>query len=398
MNLKFKITWTRIWLILWLVSIYVLPLYIRYGVFPQSLAVWNILGAVSVFGFSWKYLKKRKTYTKPRFLLWLALVFLAYFTQLLRRVNISNDILVFVNFFIPILPLAFDCKLDIKDADCIRKSTNCVCILQIMAYIFKLVTGTSFSKLLGSAIGSMQLVQLAERPIAEYRFCSWMGHELSVCGIFIICFALNVIYYKIMENKLPPYYYALLSAVGVAITASKSGLLVYFTLFAFAYISKIKYAIGAVVLAVFALNSGIFDFVFSRFLEGSLSTNRIETLQYLLDNRMVSFSLFTGRGSQALVNLSRYGSGLTAGFEFIILIYALEYGIIFAALLVAYMMVFQLYDIWKLSGKWIVALAAVCVVAYYNGYNALGIYHDEMFLYTIATLAMRSYSFESAKK
>lgn len=400
MKQRILIKKSSIWVILLLFSIYVFPLYIRYGFIPQKYAGPNFLGAIALICLSLKYIKKKNKVFSIPFFAWAVMLVVALYVQIIRSVTLSNNLMVFVNFFIPALPFAFDMEFDLDAANYIRRGTNIVCAIQLSAYVYKLLTGTSLSYVLGVLIKSSPLVSLATRPIAEKRFCSWMGHELSICAIFLIGFVLEIIYRRTQNNEAPPYYYALLYGFGVAITASKSGLLIYVAMFSIVYLSNIKYIIGAIVTATIVLYSGVLDFVFSRFSEGSLSTNRLETLQYVIKNHIVDFSIINGKGSQALVYLSSVSRGatsFTAGFEFPILIYALEYGIVFAIIASIYLFFKPLYSIWKVSKDGIVLLTTIFMVVYLNGYNALGLYHDEMYWYIIAIVAINSY-LRSSKK
>ena len=165
---------------------------------------------------------------------------------------------------------------------------------------------------------------------AEFRsrFFSLWGHPLTNAVLFNSFFILNDIYHRNIEKKYPKIIYFLIALFGVALCASKTGLVVICLCLVISNWENKKwllvYAAGIAVLFF----SGIFNDLLQRFTSTPLTTGRFTALVQYFKNGDYPLRPFVGYGSGTAYNKTLFP--LKPGFEFPLMMYALDNGILFS--------------------------------------------------------------------
>ena len=231
--------------------------------------------------------------------------------------------------------------------------------------------------LISRVMYAQEFVRFAE----EGRFFSFWGHPLTNALLFNIFLALNTAWYKSRGKQIYAALYIPFAMAGVLLSGSKTGITVCFLIIIILFWDHKKWLLVCIPILVGLYFTGVFNNIIARFSEGSLTTGRIETLTEYFTSlySQYPFQWLSGYGSGIVMNASHVLYSVRAGFEFPLLLFALDYGIVFAIVLMAGS---YLYISWRCLKKkqWTIWLCYTLVFAEINTYNAYALRNQDMFI------------------
>lgn len=204
----------------------------------------------------------------------------------------------------------------------------------------------------------------------ELRFFSFWGHPLTNALLFNCFLGLNTAWYRSRGKTIYALLYLPVAMAGVLLSGSKTGITVCFLfliVICWKYKKWLLLSIPVIAVLYFA---GAFNSIIARFTNTSLTTGRLEALEVYFGPMysQYPFQWLTGYGSNIAMSSSEPLFAVRAGFEFPLLMAALDHGIIFAVVLMAGS---YLYISWRCLKKrqWTIWLCFTLVFAEINTYN-----------------------------
>lgn len=214
------------------------------------------------------------------------------------------------------------------------------------------------------------------------RLVSFYGHPLMNAYIFLIFLIWTLILKELYHIKNNYVINILIAFVGIAMSGSKSGLLIAIALILMYHIGlkNIKYMFIVVALMIALYTMGIFDLILDRLIEGivagDISTGRNNALIKLLENGTIEFDFLKGHALE-------YSSvSMIAALEYPFLNWSYTTGILFA--ITMYLGYFVLPIVRVILGKNMkVLICTLSLMIYVNGNNGISAYNDDLLLYSI---------------
>ncbi len=261
----------------------------------------------------------------------------------------------------------------------------CVIIMVIWAVI-----DTGFDKIILRQIAPLMKTSPDFMNFAypEYldqnRFYSLWGHPVLNATIFNMFYVLNIAYIQDGNKGIfPGWLICLISLAGVGCCGSKTGIVVAIaiTLLAFYRDKRLLIVAGLALALVFI--SGLGKNIIVRFLTQPLTTGRAGALRALLADKSFRFSLFHGYGDTG----AAVERGYNAAFEFPLIKFSFNYGIIFAIIILG---TFLAYVTYKLCRKetlrsW---LLWGLIFAEVNTYSTFAEDRDNFMIFCIFTMIL----------
>ena len=133
---------------------------------------------------------------------------------------------------------------------------------------------------------------------------------------------------------------------------------------------------------------GAFDAIITRFSTSSLTTGRLEALQKYLPSGIEPVRFFSGYGSNVILNSSHPLTKLRAAFEFPLLMFAHDYGILFAVIHIGGLFA---YASWRFirNKNWSPWLCWSLLFAEVNTFNAYALRsQDDCWFFCLLTLML----------
>lgn len=272
------------------------------------------------------------------------------------------------------------------------KTLTIACSFVVFCGLADMILGTRIGDFFVNYYNSESLVEM----MSGNRLVSYFGHSLLTTEFMLICFSFNTIrdfYFKKKPSFLYTVYYCLICIIGIALTASKTGLVLFALEFVLLYQSpkRIKYIILAAIVMFFAYKLGFFDVLIDRFMTGyetgDLTTGRNASLFKLYRFGLLKFYLFTaqmGRGA--------WNNSLIAALEYPILRWAYLYGIWFAVYVSAIVFVYPVIVLLK-SKNIRLLIVAIILMLDVNSYSGLSVLGDYMLIYCICIFLLLNVSY-----
>ena len=212
---------------------------------------------------------------------------------------------------------------------------------------------------------------------SDSRFSSIWGHPLTTAVIFNSFFALNGVYFRSYGRRFPVPVFFIPSLIGVLLASSKTGITVCFLLFivmAWKYKKWFLFIIPVLGLMYF---TGAFNHIIRRFTKGSLTTGRLENLAAYFSSGLGPLRLLSGNGSGTIFSSSSPAYPYRAGFEFPLLMFAHDYGILFSLLHVVGLFG---YSTWRFLRRkeWFAWICFTLLFAEINTYNAYALRNQDV--------------------
>ena len=318
------------------------------------------------------------------------LLFFAAWLLLLIPMLLSNRELEFTRFvtvpFQNLLPVFF---VFFRMNESTRQKTIRLFMFLFNCFIFFLLVFAIEEKFTGKAvlraftdwlIVHHMNAQEFQRFLTESRFFSFWGHPLTNALLFNSFLALNTVWYRSRGKK----QYALLffpaALAGVLLSGSKTGTAVCLLMLIVLCWERKKWLIACIPAAAALYFAGALNSIISRFVHSSLTSGRLEALEAYFANwySRYPFRWLTGGGSNAVLDAGHPLFSCRQGFEFPLLMSALDYGIIYALVLMAGLWLYMTRRCLQLK-QWTIWVCFTLVFAELNTYNGFALRNQDVF-------------------
>lgn len=317
-----------------IISLYVVPYILRYH-FDVYFSAFNILFYIGILIFLMKSKSEKRNTNSKKFII--SIFFFSILSLLVfvaqTYSSVPEKIKYIFAYCLPVflvqsLLYSNNDKLN-RFAHILYKSLKFVCAFMVFLWVIDKFYDNAIQKAFLEFYNMPSLYQV----FSENRFISFYGHSLTIA---ILMFSLLLWTLIISDNKLnikKSFFSIAISIIGIAITGSKSILVLSILLLLVFFTNKknFKYLIP-IVLIVFALYKfGVFDITLSRLSEGlksgDVSSNRNSSLVKLVNDGTIKFELISGK------DINRQSHRMIAALEYPILRWAYYNGIIFSLIL-----------------------------------------------------------------
>lgn len=372
------------------VGLFLFPAYIRYPLLRGVMGRYAYINYLLCLAVLLLYLNKRD-YSKSD------LCMIGLWAMMLIPMMISNKNLplgktfaAVLNCWLPFFLILYKVQKDkLKKLICgFLLAFDCfIVILLLSAIIEKITNGMLLHTVVETMVAhGFECKELITYDSYSSRFFSVWGHPLTNAVLFNIFFIVNDIYYRYVDKKYPKIVFFLIALAGVLLCAGKTALVVLIVYLVFTNWQDKRWLLiyGAGIIIMYAI--GAFDLVIQRFMGGSLTSGRIEMLTAYFDSGLYPFRFFYGYGTGTTYLEEMYH--FKAAFEFPLMMYSLDYGMVFAVIMVAAIYIYASYTF--LKRKQIVGWIGYSLLyAQINTYNGICLQsHDICWIMCTFTLIM----------
>lgn len=172
----------------------------------------------------------------------------------------------------------------------------------------------------------------AGRKLSRFYFI-W-GHTLTNAIFFNGFFILNDIYYRSVGRRYPRMAYFAVAVCGTLLCGAKMAILVLGIYLVIANWEDKRWLIAYAVMFAVLYFTGAFNSVLQRFRSTSLTSGRLEAMQRFFAEGEYPLHLLYGYGGNVTRIAHTYLYDIRAAFEFPPLMFALDYGILFSAVMI----------------------------------------------------------------
>ena len=363
-------------------SIFIFSYYIRKIFLPESISGTNLIAIICIFILL--IVNKIKLTKKNIIVITLLMILFTLFFA----TQVANNKDFFYTITIPMLlifPMAL-LSIEIKYVDFKYIFSKLIFLLNIfiiLLLIFGVIdqfTNNTMAKIFSNLFNDISYTKMAYETDRK-RYLSFMGHPLYNAQIFITVYILNLLDYKYFnKNTKKNIIMTIISIIGVAITGSKTAIVLMSISLIVASINNIKLIVFQILIAIGVLKSGILSTTIERFKLESLTTGRTEKWQEILSNNLMPLKFFTGYGYGATFEYNNIMSWASAAFEYPIKMFALEYGVLFSVLL--HILIFFIPFIIFLRRRHFFILITYSIIFLdVSTYNGLALGQDQMILF-----------------
>lgn len=222
--------------------------------------------------------------------------------------------------------------------------------------------------------------------LGQYRFYSFMGHPLYNTQLFLMFLVVNFCYSRKFEDILPRWLVLIITTIGIALTASKTGMILMILAIVILPPDKNRgrYYLVLSFLGIIALLSGMFNTTIERLISTSLTTGRSETWDIYKAIEIYPIKFMTGYGSGVINTINQIITWGTAAFEYPIRGFAIQYGVLFTIIIYIIIGVYPI--IYFIRNKnYYILIGYLIIFIDVNTYNTLLHGRDYMIIYGLFT-------------
>ena len=192
-----------------------------------------------------------------------------------------------------------------------------------------------------------------------YRFYFVWGHTLTNAIFYNGFFILNDIYYRSIGKRYPRMVFFSIALFGTVLCGAKMAIMTLAVCLVIANWEDKRWLIAYAVLLLILAAAGVFDSILRRFQTTSLTSGRIEAMgRYFREGRQ-PLKFFIGYGGNSTRIPHTYLYDIRAAFEFPPLMFALDYGVLFSAVMIGTYIIYASRIMmrcsvlcWLLAGLW----------------------------------------------
>lgn len=366
-----------------LIFTFCLPNQIRIGMLGEKLGAVNYIGSLIILLIVLKF-RRRLSKRYSIFIIVFSIYFLAtsVFYQGVEKVIYS-----LTSYIIPMMLISL--KLRTIEFEIIFKRFlkifNIIIVLITVMAILNLVTGGKVNLVLAQFVsGRLAEIMAMQKYESVNRMYSFMGHPLFNTELYIIYYISNSFYNKYINRMVSPKILLIISIMGVAMTASKTGFVLMLIAMLLVNSKKfnLKYYVVIAIVIIIIFKSGIFDSTIVRFAEGGLTTGRTEKWQIVQHYNIYPLKFFTGYGLEFTFYYNSIIDWASAAFEYPFRMFALELGIINTICIYLAIGVYPIYTLIK-RRHISLFLGYFIVFTDVNTYNGLSLKGDYMMIFCI---------------
>lgn len=372
-------------IILTMIGLFLVPIFVR-EMFLSSFYQLNIfafLGCMVIIG---EKINGYKLRIKGCILFFIAfiLVVLLFFSEIHAGRTLKGIVRVFCGLIVPLSLMYYRPKNPEKTIKTVTLVFNIVTVVVVsFGLLDLLLLNRTIIAMYYSLAGDLNYYNMARSSV---RLFSYLGHPLYNAEIFLIALGLNYAYndFFIHEHKNDGWI-LVITITGVAMTASKSAIIIFLGMLCVLYIKNLRYMFFSLIAIMGGYVLGGFDLVIERF-AGSLTTGRYEVWNRIKGTGVEFFHFFWGNGSDSKYSYAYLEEWARAAFEYPYRLFALEFGVLFCVLIMFITFGYPLYElICKKKKSYILILIYVAVSLHVNMYNGIGTYSDHMYLFSLFT-------------
>ena len=268
-----------------------------------------------------------------------------------------------------------------------QKILNAFTILLLSWILIDFLFESRFQLLLANLLpkySSLPEIIINENRYGIYRAHTFFGHSLYTTSLFLL-FAvtnlINILNGAIVQTKLSkyPFLIPIIMSIGLIFTNSKFGLIIgaIINLIYVIYISKYKFISGLMAIIAFFifLQSTFFlNNVWARFqqvlVSGDITNGRLSSFNALMESDF-EFA-FWGMGFEKNLYISYEFLKTGINFENPLLIYLIDFGVIYFLLVSYYMLIYVPFNIWKNMNK-VSVLLYYLWISFVFSFNSIGL-------------------------
>ena len=367
-----------------IVAVLCIPSEIRNGVLGRKLGCINYIAIT--FLIYLVYINIKNIYKKYMIFFYFIIIYYI-FTLIFNNENLFNVLIVICVHLFPLIliGMSINDKIFKNIFYTVIKIINFIIILITVLGLMEFILGLDISLYISKFMPDRtQELILFQKQANVKRLYSFMGHPLFNTQLYLMFFVLNNIYNKYFEKILSDKILVIISVIGIAMTASKMGLILISS--AILVITHNKSIIKKVVLIsgilLIAMYTGIFNNTIERFMEGSITTGRAETWQAVLKSGLYPIKLLSGYGHEFTFTFNNYLPWASAAFEYPIRMFSLELGIVMAVLIYICIGVIPILILLKRNHVYLL-ISYMIIFIDVNSYNGLALASDYMFIFSI---------------
>ncbi len=251
-----------------------------------------------------------------------------------------------------------------------------VVFLLILSIIEK-QTNSAFLRYMAETLDSKEFrIYLEGFTFDVWRAHTIWGHALLNAVFYNAFFIINDLYFTNAKIKYPKILFFIIALAGVLLCASKTAIVVVLAYLVVSSWKNKKFLIGSGVVLVISLLAGAFNSLFERLTMFSLTSGRMDHLIGYFKSGIYPFKFLIGYGTNSVfdTDVVQY----KAGFEFSILMSALDHGILFAIFVFLGVYIYASYQMLKRKNVqcW---LGYSLLFAQLNTFNGLGLSNQDTF-------------------
>lgn len=272
---------------------------------------------------------------------------------------------------------------------CLRVFDGFVLLLLLLAVVERL-SGKAILVWLRDGLTSLGFSpKELTRYMEDNRFASVWGHPLTMALMFNAFFALNAVWFRSEGKKFPVLPFFALSLAGTLLCSSKTGVVLCLgQMVVVCWREQKKILLFAIPLLAGIYFAGGFNSLIERFTAYGLTTYRAEELEKYFATGVNPLHLFSGYGSGKVMGARSAVAAFNNAFEFPLMMYAYEYGIVFS---IVHVLGLYAYVTWRFlrERRWLPWLLFSVLFAEINTYNAYALRNQDVcFLFAFFTLLL----------
>ena len=376
----------KIAILFWVLGIVLTPYLLRNRVFPSGIYPINLISWLGITFFIYYNYKKiyRLKFSANKYgfiyrcIIW-GILLLLYWGGNKQGTSTQEMIKWMIAVLLPLFIMDLRFK-DYKDFSnifsSIVKIVNITTYIVVICMIIDLISGLSISRFLSNLYNIESLYGM----VRSERSISYLGHSLVTTEALLISYMLNFYCWSTISKKTNMILSAIMSVIGIALSGSKTGLILIIAMIFISYINRkmLRY-IPILIVGLFILyRAGIFEMITQRILigitRGDITTNRNVSLLTLFNQ--IEFQWFLGQKNPIM------GNYLVAATEYPFIRWMYRFGIIFAVTIFFDLFIRPLMCISKYAkGSIREILIFCCIVIDVNTYSSLPGTTDGMLVY-----------------
>lgn len=381
----------------------IFPMHIRYGLLKGMIKIYARIDFFFIIGLGiLLYLKTKANdfsfQDKLMKWLWLfcgVLVLCANYSQ-----KTSRTVVVLCNLLLPLFLVLYRCRRE--EFQCfIRSIIICfdIFVVGLLFYaLFEKFTDSMILRYVAQKLSSGEYeIYLHAMTLDVWRAHSLWGHALLSSVFFNAFFIINDLYFVSIKKKYPKILFFMIALLGVLLCASRTAIVVLMAYFLVSSWKNKKLLAVCGILLVIVFVAGGFDSLIERMMNFSLTSGRAEMLKLYIESGKYPLRFLIGYGSNTVYDTALYD--WRSGFEFPIIMSALDHGILFAVLVYLGLYGYVSYQMLKRK-KIQYWLGYSLLYAQLNTFNGLGLYNQDTFtwLCLVSMIAVNCAVFSEGSK
>ena len=254
-------------------------------------------------------------------------------------------------------------------------------VLLLIYGVYERVTG---GKLMAAAVqwfadrhvkaSELIFYQTVSTEGGDFRLCTFWGYALTNGVLFNAFFIVNDIYFRSIGKKYPRFLFFMISLGGVLLTISKVAIVVSVLYLVICNWKDKRWLLVYACAAIVMFFLGFFQKIIYRFANSPLTTGRVDAMIKYFGGDLYPLRFLIGYGTGTTYGEEMYH--LKPAFEPPLLMYALDYGILFSLIFIISVYIYVSYHF--LKRKQIISWIGISLLyAQINTYNGMSLWNQD---------------------